>query len=429
MAAILRVKANGEWIDIPAIVGKTPVKGVDYFTPTDIEEIKHTIEKEDYTKYGLPVVNLTGDITGMDKDNAVSLKYEYKGITGTCEVKWQGSTSLSFPKKNYTITFDNAFEAKAGWGSHNKYCLKANWIDASHIRNILCAQLWGQMVKSRNDKDTAGTISNRLASLPNGGAIDGFPVIVVINGSAQGLYTFNIPKEGWMLGMAGANEAILCAENSGFYNTVIGDGTDFDVEYGANKAAAIASINNLVSVCNSIKSADDLPAFEALVDVQSLIDYYIFTAITRHFDGYTRNYIMGTYDGTKWFMSAYDMDGTFGNNFYTNGNEWQCNYAWYNDFPTFANLCDYNKLMHIVRTYYLDEMKARWAALKGWTIGEGNFTAMITQLSRQFPSRAYALDWELWADIPGANYNTIEQILGYYRLRMPVLDWELSQLQ
>ena len=366
----------------------------------------------------------------MDKDNAVSLKYEYKGITGTCEVKWQGSTSLSFPKKNYTITFDNAFEAKAGWGSHNKYCLKANWVDSSHMRNILCAQLWGQMVKSRSDKNTAGTISNRLAALPNGGAIDGFPVIVVINGNAQGLYTFNIPKEGWMLGMAGAaNEAILCAENSGFYNAVIGDGTDFDVEYGENKAAAIASLNNLISVCNNIKSADDLPAFEALVDIQSLIDYYIFAALTRHFDGCTRNYIMGTFDGTKWFISAYDMDGTFGNNFYTDGYTWQCDYVWYNDAPTFANLCDYNKLMYIVRTYYLAELKARWAALKGWEIGEGNFTAVITQMARKYPSRAYALDWEIWDTIPAANYNTIEQILGYYKLRLPVIDWELSQLQ
>jgi hypothetical protein len=390
-----------------------------------IEELKQngTGGNVDPAVYGLPVLNLTGDTTSMSKDNAVSLSYVYGERSGTASVKWQGSSSLSYPKKNYTITFDNAFEAKSGWGSHDKYCLKANWVDASQMRNIFCAKLWGLMVKSRANVDP------RLSALPNGGAIDGFPVIVVFNGEPAGLYTMNIPKDGWMFGMTGvnANEAIMCAEASGFYNPVVGDETDFEVEYtGADtdesKAAAIKSLNNLVTVCNSVASADDLPALEALVDIQSLVDYYILSAVICHRDGITKNYILATYDGVKWFISAYDMDATFGNKWDGSG------FYWYNDYPTFANLCDNNKLMWIVRTYYLADLKARWAQLKSWDIGQGNFTAEVTNLAHQFPVKAYMLDWNLWSTVPGTNANNTEQIKDYHWLRMPMIDWELSQL-
>lgn len=150
---------------------------------------------QDYSAYGLPILHLTGDTSAMTKDNAVDLAYVYGERSGTCSVKWQGSSSLSYDKKNYTIKFDNAFEAATGWGEQKKYCLKANYIDHSHARNIVNAKLWGQIVKSREN------VPARLKNLVNGGAIDGFPCIIMLNGEFHGLYTWNIPKDGWMLGM------------------------------------------------------------------------------------------------------------------------------------------------------------------------------------------------------------------------------------
>ena len=38
-------------------------------------------------------------------------------------------------------------------------------------------------------------------SAPNNANIDGFPVEVYINGEFLGLYTFNMPKDAWMLGL------------------------------------------------------------------------------------------------------------------------------------------------------------------------------------------------------------------------------------
>ena len=154
-------------------------------------------EFRDYLNYGIPVLSLSGDATDMTKDNAVTMYYEFQGRNGQCTVKWQGTSSLAYPKKNYTIKFDTAFEAKEGWGEQSKYCLKANFIDATHARNIVSARLWSRLVGTRDD--------GLFSTLPQHGAIDGFPIVVEINGKFSGLYTFNIPKDGWLFGLSNSS--------------------------------------------------------------------------------------------------------------------------------------------------------------------------------------------------------------------------------
>ena len=177
----------------------------------------------DFTRYGLPVLELTGNTTNMTKDNAVTLNYKYGTRTGTCTCKWQGSSSvrLGYPKRNYTIKFDNPFVARTwkeydpetgkeidkSWGEQRKYCMKANWIDPSAARNIVNARLWGQVVASRTNKVTDGR-----ATAPNKGAVDGFPIIITTNGMFEGLYTFNIPKDSWMFDMGNNGAKLLSTE-------------------------------------------------------------------------------------------------------------------------------------------------------------------------------------------------------------------------
>lgn len=189
----------------PKVDLKGVVKSVNGETPDENGNVKLEIPDSggnvDYAAYGLPILHLAGDTSAMTKDNAVDLAYVYGERNGTCSVKWQGSSSLAYDKKNYTIKFDNAFEAATGWGAQKKYCFKANYIDHSHARNIVNAKLWGQIVKSREN------VPERLKNLVNGGAIDGFPCIIMLNGEFHGLYTWNIPKDGWMLGMGNSNSA------------------------------------------------------------------------------------------------------------------------------------------------------------------------------------------------------------------------------
>ena len=225
----------------------------EYSGDVDPEEIKKIVDEYleenppaggnvDPAAYGLPVLYLTGDVTSMSKDNPVVLDYVYGELSGTATVKWQGSSSLAYPKKNYTIKFDNAFEASEGWGEQEKYCLKANYIDCSHARNVVSAKIWGETVKSRVIENT------KLSALPNGGAVDGFPCIVMLNGDFHGLYTFNIPKDGWLYGM-NDDEAVEQMEVLAFKTCISETWPDLNTaEYTATSkvgTAYVTSTSNL----------------------------------------------------------------------------------------------------------------------------------------------------------------------------------------
>lgn len=380
-----------------------------------------TISKWDPTATVLPVLYMTGDISKMDKDNAVDLTYIYGDQKGTLSCKWQGSSSLAYPKKNFTIKFDTAFEAKEGWGEQKKYCLKANYIDASHARNIVCATLWGQMVKSRDGADS------RLTTLPNGGAIDGFPVLVFINNEYQGLYTWNIPKDQWMFGMGdGTKEAILCAEThtsaTRFRATAAVDGSDFEVEYIANEDNdywLAPSLNTLISAC--IGSNPDLNTIDQHVDIQSAIDYYIFTCFVQGTDIYSKNYLLGTYDGTKWFFSAYDLDTTF-------GNDWTGKkYGKYTTL-SFANLASNHNLMGIILEHKKTELVARYKELREDILSEGNLLYLLSNFICGIPHAVYEMESVIWPQIPGTMTNNISQIMNHMRLRLAWLDAEIDSM-
>lgn len=378
------------------------------------------ISKWDPAATSLPVLYMSGDTSKMDKDNAVDLNYIYGDRTGTLSCKWQGSSSLSYPKKNFTIKFDNAFEVKEGWGDQKKYCLKANYIDASHARNIISATLWGEMVRSRDEVDA------RLKVLPNGGAIDGFPVLVYINNKYQGLYTWNIPKDQWMFAMGdGSKEAIICAEThtdaTRFKGTAKADGTDFEVEYVTDDDDSwiAASVNNIINACNA--ESPDMDTIGQYVDIQSAIDYCIFTCFVEGTDIYSKNYILGTYDGTKWFFSAYDLDTTF-------GNHWTGKSYGKHTTLSFANLGANHKLMQLILANNKDELVARYKELRASTLSEGNLLYLLTNFVCAIPHAAYEMESVIWPQIPGTMSNNISQIMEHMRLRLTWLDAEIINM-
>lgn len=381
------------------------------------------LSKTIYKNYNLPILYLNGGTASMTKDDSVDLTYKYGELIGTCNVKWQGTSSIAFPKKNYTIKFDNAFEAKEGWGSQKKYCLKANWVDRTHSRNIVSARLWGEVVKSRTDLQSVGL--GKLETLPNAGAVDGFPISLVIDGIYQGIYTFNIPKDGWMLGMgSGTREAILSAEGTspaGFIsNPVLG--TDFDIEYVTDENDTSWLQTALNDIYNVIQT-NDLEQIAALVDIQSIIDYVIFTELLNNHDGRIKNYLLCKYDNSKWFVTAYDLDLTFGNNF--------------NDYELGkVNLYMVNNLFtKVIKLVGNDVVEQRYEKLvnDGSTHTNYRYDSLLSSFSvaKKFNDFAYSIprvlydeDSKIWKSLPSTYTDTIDRCLWAYTTRMPlVLDW------
>lgn len=389
------------------------------------KNIGFNIPPFDSVQYGLPVLRLTGNVAGMNKDNAVTLNYVYNDRAGTATVKWQGSSSLNYPKKNYTIKFDNAFEAAEGWGEQKKYCFKANFIDHSHARNVVCAKLWGETVKSRSN------VPAEIAGLVNGGAIDGFPCIIMLNGEFHGLYTWNIPKDGWMYNMgSGEQEAIVCADTTSeatrFLKAAeLAEGVDFELEYVPdenNAAWVLTSLNRLINACINSNGTDLDTTIAQYLDWDSAIDYYVYCCAVGGADMAGKNYILYTFNGTKWGFGAYDMDSTFG--LWWNGKS----FLRENNYPTIQWYADYHRAMKLILTYKKDAFKARYAELRAGALSEGNVAMAFSNFIARIPAPVYTADAKQWPTIPSTAANNLSQIINWYRLRVAVLDKEVESL-
>ena len=362
----------------------------------------------DYESFGLPVLKLTGSLAGVTKEVSGTFDYVYGDLSGTCTMKWQGASSLSYPKKNFTIKFNQKFEAKEGWGERKKYVLKANYVDFSHARNIVCARLWGQVVKSRH------TRNERLYDLSNGGAIDGFPIIMLLNGEYYGLYTFNLPKDEDLFGIGESttdpetgevtllNQAVFCADNhtaaTQFKAHCVVDETDFSYKYVPNEEDfqwAKDSLDNLIDACLAAESEADVDALADKVDLDSALDYLIFTVLLAGSDMTDKNYIISTYDGVQWFFTAYDMDSVF-------GNHWTGKY--YNSpnmNPTIKSYASGHQLMKLFRTYKRADIKARYAELRAGAMSEQNVALAFENFMVDIPRAILNKEVERWPLIGG----------------------------
>ena len=131
-------------------------KGTVYFT--NLSEYNKGVSPE---KFSLPVLYLNGNLSTVTKDTIAKAAFSYKDgeieKDGYLTIKWQGASSLNYPKKNWNLKlFSDAdftkklkMRMKADWANNNSYMLKADWIDATHARNLVNADLWKQLTLSR----------------------------------------------------------------------------------------------------------------------------------------------------------------------------------------------------------------------------------------------------------------------------------------
>ena len=382
-----------------------------------------------YQDYSLPILYLNGDITNMTKDTAIDLTYIYGDKTGTANVKWQGSSSLAYPKKNYTVKFDTAFEAKEGWGEQKKYCLKANWVDFTHGRNIVAARLWADCVKRYEQYNTRAL---SFANAPNYGAIDGFPISLVINDEYVGLYSFNIPKDGWMFGLdkTNVNHVVIGASGvddnmCGFLTMpVIDDNLGFEYEHisdsatDADKARFQTSIQNLYTALQECDSkAKLLNNVGQYLDITKAAVYMAYLAKTGNYDGITKNYLLVTTDGNKWHMSAYDLDSTFGNKPDGKG------YYYPGQF-TYSRLAGLNMIFRKIYDYAPDLLNDWHNRL--YVLNPNYVFNKFYNYSVAIPQTFFNKELELWPQIPGTYTNNIAQALSFAQYEKEELDKELE---
>lgn len=406
-------------------------------------------------KYGMPVLYLWGDKILSLKDKSKTLKNEVTysfpayGVSGTVEkFKVQGASSVGNPKKNYTLNLDNDFEVFRGYGKNHKYVIKANYGDPSQALNAVGARLWGsirdthkhadtgilnangdQLVDSKGNRIVAET-DPQLSIGGTYGAVDGFPIAVYINDQYWGLYTFNIPKDDWMAKMPKKSkdkyaiiDTIWTPQGAFLKETNLKD-DQMELQFCSTKDTTWAkdSVNELIrAVIASYNSVDDFnKAVSPLLDIDSAIDYYIFSVLVDNDDGIFRNYLLQTFDGKKWYFAAYDLDSIFGRtpDFLEHMPAKSDTNDWRDHGVTFENVTNANRLMYQLWKFYKDEILKRTKVLVDGVMSDSAVDTAFVDFVRHIPLKAFDAELDVWPYTPNTSVDNVNRIGRWYMQRV-----------
>lgn len=385
----------------------------------------------------IPKVFFKGTAPQTKAEDELPLEMEYVSKTlrfhDYVTLKVQGDSSAGYPKKNFNLKmFSDADRTEKDkrvfrdWSKTHKYCLKANWIDHTHARNVVGGRLWGQVVRSRADYESYPVEYRESA---NCGAVNGFPVKVYLNGVYQGLYTWNIRKDESMFNMddeTGTHAALIADVG----NSVTAwrslpsiNGTDWTDELNDVVPDAVKTgFRNAYSFV--INSTDE--EFKANIGQyfypSSLIDYYIYIYSILMIGGLSKSQTMFTYDSVKYLANIYDMDTTWalhwtGTSFYDVETPCPSGYA------TEANLL-YERLEKL----FPDKIKERYAELRASVLSNANIINEFERFMDVIPPYLYDEDFAsttadgIFTDIPSKTTNTLQKLREIIVKRMAYCD-------
>lgn len=128
--------------------------------------------------------------------------------------------------------------------------------------------------------------------------------------------------------------------------------------------------------------------FETFFDPDNVIDYTIFSQITLNYDGFDKNWQWCTWDGVKWYILAYDLDGIFGA-------------FWRGDRinpPQATNINSNSSLpSYYVINYYKSQLQERYAALrKNKIIDADHITELLNQWCTRIGTDYYEREFKKW---------------------------------
>lgn len=316
-------------------------------------------------KSSLPVIQLSGDVNGMSGSQYKLLSFKLidgtRTVSGYANTKWQGDSSLSYPKKAYRIkTFEDeamtkklSFKPNPEWGAGSKWNLKAYYTDSLLGRDAVNAKIGGAIWA------TEKSIPQQLIGTNNFGFIDGFPILVYVNGEFNGVYSFNIPKGDYGSGVT-AIEGAKYTDATKYTKLPEGgvklDGTDFDMVAPDEASDEIKKqINDLITFVSTSSDDDFKAKLNDYLDKESAIDYWIFCHLIDDGDAWGKNQQLLTYDGKRFFIHPYDLDVSYGNQYdgsLTGGHD--------------NLLMPDNLLFKRLATLFATDIKKRYAELRSW---------------------------------------------------------------
>lgn len=191
-----------------------------------------------YDTDGMPTMYFYGDTTGMSKEDRVQLRIRYidpkdpsKSFDRlNCKVQWQGTSSLAYAVKNYKIRIfkeddistKDYIKVKDEWFPETVFTLKADYMESSHQSNTGMCRFYSDFYNEHNpSQKMQPKVRNQ---------IDGFPMLLYINGRLEGIYNFNLDKNAITLGYEQLLDANKYLNSNDEYNKYLASGGELELE-------------------------------------------------------------------------------------------------------------------------------------------------------------------------------------------------------
>jgi hypothetical protein len=282
---------------------------------------------------GLPIVTLnTGSKIGDDRIGGilklVNPNYNAQNsdieVSSNIMVSLRGATSRYYPKSSYAVHLVDAAgndtdKSLMGLRDDNNWILDAMYIDQSRMRNRLATDIWNSFNNVPHIASEPGALNGTR----------GYMTEVFVNYKYVGVYCLTEKLDRKQLkikkqygNMYKAND---WTNETDFYGISTFDNSKstwggWELEYPDLGDTPAPNWGYLHDEINFIfNSSDDEFASQVKnkVDINNMVDYFIFMNITRATDNQNKNTFFSFYDSrnaNKFFYSVWDLEGSIGGN-------------------------------------------------------------------------------------------------------------------
>lgn len=254
-----------------------------------------------------------------------------------------------------------------------------------------------------------------------------------MDGQYLGLYTVNIPKDGWMFGMSKKNEnhLLMCAEHSSplairFRGEAAGlPDTDWDIKHGPETdpeamAVAYEKLNRAIRFVMNSTDEEFHSHFSEYFNLDAALNYYCFVWYTNTSDNMAKNLMLATLDGKVWYPMLYDLDTCFGL-YYDGTGVFSPEKT--GDTYQGAESLFWERLVKV----FPNELRERYFELRKTVFNEAYIMALFEAFESEIPADAWQREREKWPDAPGQAYG-LDSIRQHIRDREGFVDGIFSSL-
>jgi len=319
-----------------------------------------------------------------------NLKY-FEAYAG---IEWRGSGALRYVKKAYGFKLrDKATEESVdaellGLRDDNNWILDAMWLDKARMRNRVLFDVWNEFNELYYKKTGQEAKANS--------GTHGHLVEVFLDGKYHGMYVLSdkldrkqlkLKKEGgYLYKVTGwSDECLLRAINSPYNNnSLVWNEVEMDYPDEIGKVE-FKYYDNLIRFITETSAEEFSARFEEVIDINNMVDHFIYTNLFFGYDNIGRNTFWGIYnvnESTKMIPLIWDLDGTLGRTWDRHEENPNDGFLIYNRHNG-KSYRIYKRIMNDNPADIKSKIKARWAEIKNGAVSPDNMNSKLDYYGNQ----------------------------------------------